>query len=255
MSDAPSTSVSPNVPTDHIYYHPYHSKRVCQICRNRYLPSNVRDIGPYLIHQRHPGLHPTCPCRYGAHAVCIKQYGTDFVCQNCNYIYHVRHIRFAQFFCFLSHTLSLASAIALVVGLAHLGKALDELGLGEEKGPKLDGDEKWHDHELDEIINWLNTVHYATGIAGEAMLGLVYMVGVCLVIGLDRAVLMVWHILYLNLEWLGKTRMGKSVLYIALCCLGLLIGTYLLFFSWVWASLLHHVKRRVLNIKKAPLDV
>ncbi|KAI8353218.1 hypothetical protein BD560DRAFT_336845 [Blakeslea trispora] len=249
-----STSASPNVPTHHIYYHPYHSKRVCQICRNRYLPSTVRDIGPYLIHQRHPGLHPICPCHYSAHAICVKEYGTDFICQHCNYIYHVSHIHTAQFLCFICHMLSLVSVIVLIVGLAHLGKALDELALGKEIGPKLDGDEKWQDHELDEIVDWLNMVHYATGIAGEAMLGLVYLIGVSLVIGLKRTLLMVWQILHLNLEWLGKTRMGKSVLYIALCCLGLLMGSYLLFFSWIWASLLHYVKKKAMNIKKANTD-
>ncbi|GAN06568.1 hypothetical protein MAM1_0128c06054 [Mucor ambiguus] len=52
-------------------------------------------------------------------------------------------------------------------------RALDELGLGSEMGPKLDGDETWQDHEMLDIVEWLNIVHFATGVAGEALLGLV----------------------------------------------------------------------------------
>jgi hypothetical protein len=171
----------------------------------------------------------------------------------CNYIYPVKyHIGLAQMVCLLCHILSLGSVIGLVFGLSQLGRALDELALGSEIGPKLDGDETWQDHEMLEIVEWLNLVHFATGVAGEALLGLVYIVGVCLVIGLDRTLSMVSNILYINLErhkwWASDV---AYMLYVCLCLfiLGLTLGTYLLFFSWIWASLLHPIRKRILNIK------
>jgi hypothetical protein len=138
-----------------------------------------------------------------------------------------------------------------VFGLSYLGRALDELGLGSEIGPKLDGDETWQDHEMLDIVEWLNIVHYATGAAGEALLGLVYIVGVCLVIGLDRTLLMISNILYVNLEKLNTLPkwLNRVCIYTALFVLGLVLGTYLLFFSWIWASVLRQIRKRILNYK------
>ncbi|KAI9485879.1 MAG: hypothetical protein EXX96DRAFT_450277, partial [Benjaminiella poitrasii] len=145
----------------------------CYVCKDRYLPSNMtRDIGPYLIHHSRPDLVLICPCLHRAHLVCLKNIHTDYICDKCNSIYRTRQsILIAHALCVICHLLSLASAVGLVFGLSHLGRALDELGLGSEMGPKLDGDETWQDHEMLEIVNWLDIVHFATGVAGGALLG------------------------------------------------------------------------------------
>lgn len=233
----------------------HHHRRVCQICKRRHTPLSVRDIGPYLIHRTKPDLVIICPCSHKAHPICLKNYGTDYVCNMCNYIYKTnRYVRiFAQFLCFLCHLLSLASTVGLVFGLSQLGKALDEIGLGSEYGPKLDGDETWQDHEMTQIVEWLNIVHFTTGIAGEALLGLVYIVGVCSVIGLDRALIMISNILYIQLDWKRRRQslnwISKAGIFVFLFLLGLALGTYLLFFSWIWASVLHRIRKQVLNVK------
>jgi hypothetical protein len=255
-----------NKPHRHRRYCPHHhrnhqQRNKCHICGNRNTPTNVRDIGPYLIHRTKPDLVLVCPClNRAAHPICLKTYGTDYICNVCNYIYQSRRYInfFAQFLCFVCHLLSLASTVGLVFGLSQLGRALDEIGLGNEIGPKLDGDETWQDHEMTQIVQWLNIVHFATGFAGEALLGLVYIVGVCLVIGIDRTLVMVSNILYIQLDWTTKNNkkrrttpkwITRTFICIFLFVLGLVLGTYLLFFSWIWASVLHHVRKRVLDVK------
>jgi hypothetical protein len=150
------------------------------------------------------------------------------------------------------HLLSLASVIGLVYGLLFLGRSLDLLGLGTDLGTKLDGDEKWQDHEMQEIADWLNVVHLVTALAGEALLGLVYVVGVCWIIGSWRTLNMVHAILYLNLKPLvgdPSSFLHYGLLGLALACVGLLFGTFLLFYSWIWAVGVHFVCRRILNVK------
>lgn len=234
-------------------HHRHHHPRKCQICGNRNTPSSLRGIGPYLIHRTQPDLVFICPCLNRAHPICLKKYGSDYICSMCNYIYQSRWYIyfFSQFLCFVCHLLSLSSAVGLVFGLSHLGRALDEIGLGSEMGPKLDGDETWQDHEMTQIVEWLNIVHFATGLAGEALLGLVYIVGVCLVIGLDRTLIMISNILYIQLDYLkSKPKwIGDACIYVCLFILGLVLGTYLLFFSWIWASVLHHIRKRVLDVR------
>jgi hypothetical protein len=141
----------------------------------------------------------------------------------------------------------------LIFGLSYLGRALDELGLGKEMGPKLDGDETWQDHEMQEIVEWLNIVHYATGMAGVALLGLVYIVSVWIVIGLDRTLAMVWHILWIKMDAVLVSTKDSTVYTVcvgfALSLFGLILGTYLLFFSWIWASVLNHFRKRFLDMK------
>ncbi|KAI8646923.1 hypothetical protein BD408DRAFT_439721 [Parasitella parasitica] len=161
----------------HTHHHLHYHHKNCYLCKNRNIAPNVREIGPYLIHRTQPDLVIICPCLHKAHPTCLKELQTDYICNICNSIYQLRYIRFAQLLCLACHLLSLASTIGLVFGLSHLGRALDELGLGSEMGPKLDGDETWQDHEMLEIVEWLNIVHFATGVAGEALLGLVYMAG------------------------------------------------------------------------------
>ncbi|KAI7905125.1 uncharacterized protein BX663DRAFT_501850 [Cokeromyces recurvatus] len=232
-------------------------QRICYLCKNKSLPSNItRDLGPYLIHHSRPGLVQLCPCLYTAHLICLKKMNKDYTCNQCNSIYRTkRSIGIAQFLCVICHLLSLLSAIGLVFGLSQLGRALDELGLGSEMGQKLDGDENWQDHEMLEIVNWLNTVHFATGLAGGALLGLVYIVGVSLVIRLDRTLIMISNILYIRLDPLLKYDsalkkwLNITCVYICLFILGLTLGTYLLFFSWIWASVLHHIRKRMLNFR------
>lgn len=231
--------------------HRYHQRR-CYICKNKNVPANIQEIGPYLIHKKHPDLVLICPCLHRAHPACLKDLGTDYICNICNSIYRSKvYIPIAQFLCFLCHIFSLGSVIGLVFGLSHLGRALDELGLGSEIGPKLDGDETWQDHEMRDIVEWLNIVHFATGAAGEALLGLVYIVGVCLVIGLDRTLAMVASILYIKLEKLKSLPKWISMffIYVALFVLGIVLGTYLLFFSWIWASVLRQIRMHILNYK------
>lgn len=234
----------------HHHSHYQHKHRICYLCKNRKISSNVREVGPYLIHRTQPDLVLICPCLNRAHPTCLKELQTDYICNICNSIYQLKYIRFAQLLCFTCHLLSLASTIGLVFGLSHLGRALDELGLGSEIGPKLDGDETWQDHEMLEIVEWLNIVHFATGVAGEALLGLVYMVGVCLVIGQDRTLIMIYNILYIRLDPLKKqTWINAIFLWICLFIFGLVLGTYLLFFSWIWASVLHHIRKRIMDFQ------
>ncbi|ORY95551.1 hypothetical protein BCR43DRAFT_413807, partial [Syncephalastrum racemosum] len=128
---------------------------------------------PYLIHKRRPALVNLCHCPQRAHVVCMARCRTTAtVCEKCQYIYRSRRrIWLARLVCLGIHLLSLASVIGLVFGLAYLGSALDRLGLGKEAGTKLDGDENWQDQELQQILAWLQLVHFATGAAGEALLG------------------------------------------------------------------------------------
>ncbi|KAI9319677.1 hypothetical protein BX666DRAFT_1915136 [Dichotomocladium elegans] len=154
------------------------------------------------------------------------------------------------------HILSLASVVGLVFGLAQLGSALDKLGLGNEAGTKLDGDETWQDQELQQILEWLQLVHFATGVAGEALLGLVYVVGVCGVVGLDRTLQMLDAIIHINLEpilrWHAAPEWAKRIIMCTcLAVIGLVLGTYLLFYSWIWACLLCHFCYRILNIRRS----
>ena len=240
-------------------HHRHHHPRLCRICKRKHTLPSVRNIGPYLMDRTQPDLITICPCAHRAHPICLKKYGTDYACNVCNYIYNSRkkiHF-FAQFLCLVCHLLSLASAVGLVFGLSQLGKALDEIGLGSEYGPKLDGDETWQDHEMAQIVAWLNIVHLTTGFAGEALLGLVYIVGVCLVVGVDKALIMVSNILYVRLHWHQKhipDWLNRTGICVFLFLLGLLLGTYLLFFSWIWASVLHYVRKRVLNVNSIKLN-
>ncbi|KAI8970219.1 hypothetical protein BDF20DRAFT_889952 [Mycotypha africana] len=231
--------------------------RICYICKSRNLPRTAQDIGPYLIHRSQPTLILICPCLHRVHPTCLKEFGTaDFICGQCNSIYRSgRFLRIARCICLMCHLLSLASTVGLIFGLSYLGRALDELGLGEEFGPKLDGDETWHDHEMLQIVEWLNMVHFATGVAGEALLGLVYLLGVCLVIGLNRTLIMISNILYFRLDALIRFHSIPKWIGIAFVCfclfiLGLVLGTYLLFFSWIWASVLHHIRKRIFEFNK-----
>ncbi|KAI9248474.1 hypothetical protein EDC94DRAFT_624936 [Helicostylum pulchrum] len=227
-------------------------RRKCHICGFRAASPHTREIGPYLIHRTRPDLVYICPCLNRAHPICLLSYGTDYICNVCNYIYQSRWYiyLFSHLLCFMCHLLSLGSAVGLVFGLSHLGRVLDEIGLGSEMGPKLDGDETWQDHEMTQIVQWLNIVHFTTGLAGEALLGLVYIVGVVLVIGLDRTLVMVSNILYIQLNYKQSPKwFSKGCIYICLFVLGLVLGTYLLFFSWIWASVLQHVRKKILNVK------
>ncbi|CAO3580876.1 unnamed protein product [Absidia cylindrospora] len=133
------------------------------------------------------------------------------------------------------------------------------------------------------IADWLNLVHLVTALAGEALLGLVYVVGVCGIIGADRTVQMIYAILYLDLTpILSSTNMRNDddydlqqqntplpttstpvstrtwfhygILWFALVCFGLIFGTWLLFYSWVWACLFHFLCRRILNVRKPIRD-
>lgn len=242
------------------YLHHHHNRRkkpTCCICHNCHIPPHVRELGPYLIHCTRPDLVITCACsplKQKAHPTCLQQFGVSYVCPKCNYIFpSQRYILIRHLLTLLCHVLSLASVVGLVFGLSFLGRALDELGLGKEMGPKLDGDETWQDHEMLEIVKWLNIVHYATGVAGEALLGLVYVVGVWLVIGLDRTLMMVWHILRIKMDTVFLPRNDSPIYTICvgfvLGLLGLILGTYLLFFSWIWASVLNHLHKRFMGIQ------
>jgi hypothetical protein len=254
-----TTLLKPSSKMHHHHHHHHHhnhrrKKRTCCICHSRYLPSHTRELGPYLIHRTRPDLVVTCPCspsQQWAHPNCLQQFGVNYVCSQCNYIFPSRrYIRIRHMLTLLCHALSLASVIGLIFGLSYLGRALDELGLGKEMGPKLDGDETWQDHEMLEIVEWLDIVHYATGVAGEALLGLVYIVGVWLVIGLDRTLAMIWHILWIKMDASKKeNRVYTICIGFSLGLLGLILGTYLLFFSWIWASVLNHLRRRFLDMK------
>ncbi|KAI8071062.1 hypothetical protein BC940DRAFT_317445 [Gongronella butleri] len=139
-------------------------------------------------------------------------------------------------------------------GLATLGQILDEVALGSDIGAKLDGDENWQDHEMYAIAAWLNMVHLVTGFAGEALLGLVYVFGVCGIIGLRRTIRMIHtaHYLEMRTDWQKCIDKGsvawRCAVMLALAIFALVFGTYLLFYSWVWAPLLHLLCRRVLRV-------
>ncbi|KAI9263172.1 hypothetical protein BDA99DRAFT_414300, partial [Phascolomyces articulosus] len=128
---------------------------------------------PYLIHKSRPHHIRTCPCPQRVHLTCLTHYKQKEIdCEICGYVYKTRLRLFAsRWVCLMTHLLSLGSVVGLIFGLAQLGSALDKLGLGNEAGSKLDGDETWQDHEMQQIMEWLQLVHYATGAAGEALLG------------------------------------------------------------------------------------
>lgn len=243
-----------------------HKRRPCQLChygqntenqqthhhpRRLYFP-----VIPFLIHKNRPHHVRICPCPQKVHLNCLALEGQQrdsITCNLCDYAYHSRlRVYLSRTVCFAIHLLSMASVVGLVFGLAQLGSALDKLGLGNEAGSKLDGDELWQDHELQEILAWLQLVHFATGVAGEALLGLVYLVGVCGVIGLDRTLHMLDDIIHINLEPLLRLPIPEWIRRALLCtCLtliGLILGTYLLFYSWIWACLLCHFCYRILNV-------
>jgi hypothetical protein len=149
--------------------------------------------------------------------------------------------------------LSALSVVGLFFGLSRLGGALDELALGSEIGPRLDGDETWQDHEMQQIVEWLDIVHYSTGFAGEAMLGLVYIIGTSLVIGFDRTMIMISNVVHVNFDPMFRSEnMPKQIRLICVpFCLfifGITLGTYLLFFSWIWSYSLHQLRNRILNV-------
>ncbi|KAI9488544.1 hypothetical protein BDB00DRAFT_745079, partial [Zychaea mexicana] len=130
-------------------------------------------IMPYLIHKSRPHHIRTCPCPQRVHLTCLTSYTKKEIdCELCGYIYRPPlRLLMSRSVCLMTHVLSLVSVVGLIFGLAQLGSALDKLGLGNEAGSKLDGDETWQDHELQQIMEWLQLVHYATGAAGEALLG------------------------------------------------------------------------------------
>ena len=275
---------------------PSHKRRPCPICTITYNPSSSSSssssnnnnnsihqqrqqqnkrrspffpVMPYLIHQNRPHHIRTCPCPQKVHLTCLTHYKQKEIdCQICGHVYKTRLRLFTcRLVCLMAHLLSMASVVGLIFGLAQLGSALDKLGLGNEAGSKLDGDETWQDHELQEIMEWLQLVHYATGAAGEALLGLVYIVGVCGVIGLERTVQVLNDIIHVNLESLlykednnntNTTTMPewlrKTLICTCLTLIGLTLGTYLLFYSWIWACLLQHVCSRILNLKPLSLS-
>lgn len=246
-----------------------HKRRPCQLCHygqnaesqqpqpQHHPPRRLHfPVIPFLIHKNRPHHVRICPCPQKVHLNCLAlegQHRDTITCSICDYAYHSRlRVYLSRAVCFAIHLLSMASVVGLVFGLAQLGSALDKLGLGNEAGSKLDGDELWQDHELQEILAWLQLVHFATGVAGEALLGLVYLVGVCGVIGLDRTLHMLDDIIHINLEPLLRLPIPEWIRRALLCtCLtfiGLILGTYLLFYSWIWACLLCHFCYRILNV-------
>ncbi|KAI8369460.1 uncharacterized protein BYT42DRAFT_584556 [Radiomyces spectabilis] len=196
-SDSP-----PPYPPTPIYRRTKRRYRVCHICDSRDAPqSMIRFLEPFLIHTTKRDMVNICLCPKKAHAVCVMQIKDEYRCDTCQHVYQLRwRVGWTRFICVMIHVLSLGSTVGLVVGLAHLGQALDQLALGSEAGAKLDGDETWQDHEMQQIVEWLNIVHFTTGLAGEALLGLVYLTGLCSVIGLDRTLDMIRSILRINLE-------------------------------------------------------
>lgn len=229
-------------------------------CKQRSQPCTLHSILPvipYLIQRRHFYFIQLCNCPRYAHLSCLVKDGSSVIlCSTCHQSYHRRwRVLLSRLLCFLVQFLSLASVVGLIFGLAQLGSALDRLGLGSEAGTKLDGDENWHDQEMQQILDWLQLVHFATGSAGEALLGLVYSLGVCSIVGLERTFEMIEKILYLDLRPLTRIIskpkcMRKVPLYISLTIVGLLLGTYLLFYSWIWACLFHHPCCRILAAKR-----
>lgn len=236
----------------------------CQLCKNpinnntQLVRPPLLPVVPFLIHKDRPQHVHVCQCPQIIHLSClIRHEGSDPRCDVCDMIYRRRRrLALAQTVCLAIHVLSLASVVALVFGLAHLGSALDRLGLGNEAGTKLDGDENWHDQEMQQILEWLRMVHFATGAAGAAMLGLVYLIGVCGVIGLKRTLHMLDDVMHINLKpilhWKTALRpwLQRMVMGVCIGLVGLTLGTYLLFYSWIWACLLHRMCYRILNVHK-----
>ncbi|ORZ10512.1 hypothetical protein BCR42DRAFT_422534, partial [Absidia repens] len=277
-------------------------------------------MGPYLV-QHHDRVYwiTMCYCdKNSVHASCLSslllntntsnslergqkplQPRQNFLtCPSCHYYYRTGwRVGWVRLMVCCVHLLSLASVVGLVYGLSSLGRSLDQLGLGNEMGTKLDGDENWQDHEMQAIADWLNLVHLVTALAGEALLGLVYVVGVCGIIGADRTVQMIYAILYLDLTPILSSASKRNdddhdlqqqdppprtpptttnttttttassttsstitwfhygILWFALVCFGLIFGTWLLFYSWVWACLFHFLCRRILNVRKPIHDL
>ncbi|KAI9308731.1 hypothetical protein BJ944DRAFT_259716 [Cunninghamella echinulata] len=259
----------------------------CSHCQQYEAPINnihcITTVGPYLI-QHHDKKYwiNLCPCQqHFIHAICLstiiidnkkkipshnqleqeeeegknddeKKKKYQLICQQCQYKYQLkwRYLLIKMTIIFV-HLLSIGSVIGLINGLIYIGRSLDELGLGSEMGSKLDGDENWQDHEMQEIAAWLNMVHLVTAIAGEALLGLVYMIGVYSISGLDRTLQMIHAILHVNFNSLvhKKGITHSCLLWLILIFFGLFFGTYLLFFSWVWAYLFHIICRHILIIR------
>ncbi|CAO3647168.1 unnamed protein product [Cunninghamella blakesleeana] len=181
-----------------------------------------------------------------------KEINNKLTCQHCKHEYQLKwRYLLTRIVIICVHLLSIGSVIGLINGLIYIGRTLDELGLGSEMGSKLDGDENWQDHEMQEIAAWLNMVHLVTALSGEALLGLVYMIGVYSLCGIERTLQMIHAILYVNFGSLlhKKDLANTCLLWFILVTFGLLFGTYLLFFSWVWAYLFHLVCHRILIIR------
>ncbi|KAI8099334.1 uncharacterized protein BX664DRAFT_321031 [Halteromyces radiatus] len=219
-------------------------------------------MGPYLIqYQRRIYWITTCTCgQRQVHGSCLAVINTTTdklgdACGNCGYNnYRIRwRLGWVRVMVGCAHLLSLASVLGLVYGLSFLGRSLDQLGLGNEMGAKLDGDENWQDHEMQEIADWLNLVHFVTALAGEALLGLVYVVGVSGIIGSERTLQMIHAILYLDViprkHSPGYSWLHCCFVWMILISFGLVLGTYLLFYSWVWACVFHLLCRRILNVQ------
>ncbi|SAM09117.1 hypothetical protein [Absidia glauca] len=235
-------------------------KQVCCLVCDHQDPPSQKPLGPYLLqHDDRVYWITLCMCddsHRTVHVSCLFQQTnkTDLLtCPSCRYHYKTGwRIWLVRVMETCVHLLSLASVIGLVYGLLFLGRSLDLLGLGTDLGTKLDGDEKWQDHEMQEIADWLNVVHLVTALAGEALLGLVYVVGVCWIIGSWRTLNMIHAILYLDLKPLvgdPSSFAHYGLLGLVLACVGLLFGTFLLFYSWIWAVGVHFVCRRILNVK------
>ncbi|ORX54971.1 hypothetical protein DM01DRAFT_1335264 [Hesseltinella vesiculosa] len=224
----------------------------------------INTIGPYLIQYPHRSYWlALCDCAdRQAHASCVVSLlnRDGQTCPSCQVNYGLRQRqRWLLLLVALTHVFSILSAIGLMFGLATLGRILDEVALGSDIGTKLDGDEKWQDHEMFAIAAWLNMVHLVTGFAGEALLGLVYVFGVCGIVGLHRTVHMIHAVHYVDMapfvqQCVHLTRQGKSywlwriLVIAALAIFALLFGTYLIFYSWVWAPLFHFLCRRILSV-------
>ncbi|KAI8342605.1 hypothetical protein BC941DRAFT_413280 [Chlamydoabsidia padenii] len=240
----------------------------CLVCQH-HEPPTQKTLGPYLLQYPHRVYWITlCTCNRMIHTCCLStlvqqknnngdKSHTLLICPWCHYRYHTGwRLRWVRVMEICVHLSSLASVIGLVYGLLFLGGILDQLGLGKDLGTKLDGDETWQDHEMQAIADWLTLVHLVTALAGEALLGLVYIVGVCWIIGSRRTLNMIHAILSIDLGWLDKSRAWSDcfyygLLWFVLVCFGLVIGTYLLFYSWIWAVGFHFMCRRILNVRKS----
>ncbi|RCI04669.1 hypothetical protein CU098_011033 [Rhizopus stolonifer] len=221
----PSTSVAPPPPykiqsisLDTIQPSVGKDDYACHICGAKDVTK--RDVGPYLIQMSEPQLVTICPCLHKAHLICLESYGVDHVCSLCNFVYpSSKNVYVARLICFACHALSVLSAVGLLFGLSQLGRALDELALGSEMGSKLDGDATWQEHEMEQITEWLNIVYYSTGFSGEAILGLVYIVGTCLIIGYKRTIHLISNIVHINLDLMFKADSMPN--YMRLICISL----------------------------------